>query len=172
MWNALPDKLGSPRKRGVRSSAMVLAAMLAVALLAAGCGSSKSSTTTPAAKPALTKAQFVAQGNAICEEGNLKLGEAEKTLEKTIGKAAPTAAQITAFANGFFIPSIQGQIEKLRALGGPAGEEAAVSHLLDMAQADLDQVKSKPTLLVSGRPFASFARAAHAYGLTSCAKKA
>jgi hypothetical protein len=153
--------------------ALAAAAILAVVVLVAGCGSSKSTTSTAAAKPALTKAQFLAQGNAICNAGNSTLAVAQKALEKAVGNAAPSAAQVAAYVNGVFVPSIQGQIEKIGALGAPAGEEAAVAHLLGQAQADLNQVKSKPTLLLGARnPFADFARAAHAYGLTACARKA
>jgi hypothetical protein len=149
-----------------------IAAVCSIGLLVAGCGSSKSSTASTPAKPALTKATFLAQANAICEEGNQKLAAAQQVLEKTVGAKAPNEAQITAYATAVFIPSIQGQIEKIRALGAPAGEEATLTHMLGVAQADLNQVKSKPSVLVSGRPFASFAKLAHPYGLTACAKNA
>lgn len=160
-----------------RASARVHApvVVLAVALALAGCGgSSKTSSSTSAtvAKPVLTKAEFLAQGNAICAEGNRKLAAAQKTLEQAVGNAAPTRAQISAFVNGVFVPAIQAQIDKLRALGAPAGEKAAVAHALNLAQADIDAVKAKPQTLVSGHPFANFAHLVHAYGLRSCARNA
>jgi hypothetical protein len=164
------------RTRRPSSPIAVLVTICAAGVLASGCGSSKSSSTpsstTTAAKPALTKAQFVAQANAICEEGTRKLAAAQKELEKAIGTGAPSEAQITAYATGVFVPSIQSQIERIKALGAPAGEEATLTHMLDVAQADLNLVRARPPLLVSGHPFASFAKLAHPYGLTACAKKA
>jgi hypothetical protein len=179
MWK----RLDRPTASGGESSGLaartgrmttLVAVVCGVGLLAAGCGSSKSSSGTAgtASKPALTKAQFLAQGNAICEEGSRKLAVAQKELEKTVGSAAPTEAQVTAYATSAFVPSIQGQIEKIRALGGPAGEEATVGHMLDVAQSALNEVKTKPALLLSGHPFAGFAKLAHPYGLTACAKHA
>ena len=126
-----------------------------------------------ATTPALTKAQFIAQGNAICTEGNQKQKVTQKALEKLVGNHAPTEAQIAAYLNGSFAPLIQTQIDRIKALGAPAGEQATVTSMLALAQTDLNKVKSNPKLLVSeSHPFGDFARTAHAYGLTACARGA
>jgi hypothetical protein len=155
---------------GRKAAAISLAAVLSVGLAAAGCGSSKKTATTPA----LTKAQFLAQGNAICTEGNQKSKALQTALEKLVGNKAPSAAQITGYVNGSFVPLIQMQIDRIKALGAPAGEQATVASMLALAQTDLDKVKSDPKLLLSEKsnPFADFASSAHAYGLTACAKGA
>ena len=149
----------------------VLTATLAVGLVAAGCGSSSKHTASSAAKPALSKTQFLAEGNAICAQGNQKLTATQKALEKTLGNHAPTPAQITAYVNAAFAPIIEGQIERIRALGAPAAEQATVTNMLDVAQADLNKVKSNPPSLTR-HAFANFARLAHSYGLTRCAANA
>jgi hypothetical protein len=154
------------------TGAIAVAVTLVVGLVAGGCGSSGKGTTSTATKPALSKAQFLAEGNAICRQGNQKLAATQRALEKTVGNHAPTQAQITAYVNAAFAPSIEGQIEQIRALGAPSGEQATVTNILDLAQTDLNRVKSKPTLLAANSdPFASFARLAHPYGLTACAAK-
>lgn len=162
--------------RPIHVRVLALAAMVALAgLLVAGCGSSKSkstSTATVAAKPALTKAEFVAQANAICREGNKQNATAQKTLAKAIGNKQPTAVEVKGFANAYFIPNIQSQIDRIKALAAPAGEQATVTHVLDIAQTDLNAVKSDPVSLLTHNPFVHFARIAHAYGLRSCASKA
>ncbi|MDX6615373.1 MAG: hypothetical protein QOD60_464 [Solirubrobacterales bacterium] len=130
----------TPRSTGLT----VLAATLAVALVAAGCGSSSTSSTASSTSPAaLTKTEFLVKANAICAAGN---------------RAKPSVA------------SIQAQISGVRALGAPSGDEATVTKMLDTAQADLNTVKSNPALL-SGKsdPFTDFAALAHPYGLTQCA---
>ncbi len=46
-----------------------------------------------------------------------------------------------------------------------------MTNLLNLAQADLNKVKSNPALLATGgtSPFADFAKVAHPYGLKACA---
>ena len=147
-----------------------LASLFAFGLLAAGCGSSKAKSSTATA-PAISKAQFLAEGNALCRQGQQRLESSRKGLENRFAHKEPTAAQVAAYVTTTFVPLIQFQINGLRALGAPAGEQAKVTSMLNVAQTDLDRVKSNPAALVR-HPFASFALLAHAYGLTSCAVKA
>jgi hypothetical protein len=145
-----------------RLPAMAIAAMLIAALGAVGCGSSSSTTTSTTA---ITKTEFLAKGNAICAKGNKELNAVGAKLGKS-----PSQAQVTAAVNSSYVPSIQAQIDGIRALGAPAGDEATVTNMLDLAQADLNKIKGDPTLLVSQNdPFANFAKIAHPYGLTQCA---
>ncbi len=139
----------------------VTLATLAGALLAAGCGSSGSDTSTSAA---LSKADFVAQANAICSKGNKATDAAGAQLHHGM-----SGAQIAAVVNKSFVPAVQVEIDGIRALGAPAGDESTVSSMLDLAQADLDEVKADPSLIGDSNQFADFAKVAHPYGLTSCA---
>lgn len=141
-----------------------VAATLALGLVIMGCGSSKSTTTTSATTAALSKTQFIAQGNAICARGNQSLNAADKALGNQ-----PSKAQITTFVTASFTPNIQSQIDGLRALGAPSSEQATVSNMLNVAQTDLNKIKSNPALLASGAGFTEFAHLAHPYGLTACA---
>jgi hypothetical protein len=152
---------------------LALAATLLLVLAATGCGSSSttSSATTAAATPppALTKAQFVAQANAICARANTALAASQAAFEK-VGKGSPSLAQINTYVSGVFAPSIQGQIDAIRALAAPTGEQATVSKMLALAEEDLNRVKTDPALLAgSNSPFTDFAKIVHPYGLTKCA---
>ena len=139
-----------------------VAALLIVGL-AAGCGSSNSSSSTSTA--ALSKPSFLARANAICKEGSQKQGAAQSALGKQ-----PSQAQVTTYVNTSLAPNIQAQIDGVRALGAPSGDQATVTKMLDTAQADLNKVKANPALLTGKTdPFADFANLAHPYGLTSCA---
>ncbi len=142
-----------------RGLPFTLVATALVAATAAGCGSSS--------KPTITKAEYVKKGNAICAHGNATQQAAAASLGEH-----PSQAQIEALVTGTLIPGIQSQIDAIRALGAPSGEEATVSHMLDVAQEDLDKVKSNPSALAqeSAHPFANFAAIAHPYGLTECAR--
>jgi hypothetical protein len=149
------------------AGSIAIAAALLVALGAYGCGgSSTTTTTTTSTVAALSKPQFLAQANAICSQGNQQLGPAVQALG-----THPSRAQITAYATGTFVPSIQSQIDAIRALAAPAADRAAVKTMLDVAQANLNRVKSDPLLLAGNSPpFAEFAKLAHPYGLTACAR--
>jgi hypothetical protein len=145
-----------------RASVTVVVASLLLVLAVAGCGSSSKSGSS------LTKAQFLAKANAICKAGNVKTNALGAKLNKTQSQAK--ALQII---GGEYIPAIQSQIDQVRALGGPAGDQAKVTAMLNLAQSALDKVKGNPKLLFqSASPFHAFALQAHAYGMTQCAQNA
>jgi len=146
-------------RRTARRRPSALAATALVAVTAAGCGSSS--------KPTITKAEYVKKANAICAHGNA----AQQAAAASVGNH-PSQAQIEALVTGTFIPNIQSQIDAVRALGAPSGDEATLTHMLDLAQEDLDKVKSDPAVFAneSAHPFANFAAIAHPYGLTECAR--
>jgi hypothetical protein len=144
---------------------VVVATALLVGLSATGCGSSSSSTSPTTSTTAITKTQFLVKANAICTLGN-------KTLNKVGAKLgnSPSQAQVTAAVKAAYVPSIQAQINGIRNLGAPSGDEATVTNMLNIAQADLNKIKADPTLLVGKKDqFANFAKVAHPYGLTRCA---
>jgi hypothetical protein len=146
---------------------------VAVALIVAGCGSDNSTTDTTAS---LTKAEFVKQGNAICKEGNEKIeSEFEKFAKENnlSQKKAPTEAQLEEAAEEFLIPQITKQVEGLRALGAPSGEEDKVNALLDDAETALEEVEEDPTLLSGEKsePFEDVNKEARAVGLTTCGEE-
>jgi ABC-type lipoprotein release transport system permease subunit len=149
----------TPRRRAIVTA---IAATLIVGL-AVGCGSSNSTTTSTAA---LSKSAYLTKANAICKAGN----EKQQADQKALGKN-PSQAQITAYVTGTQVPDIQSQIDQVKALGAPSGDEAVVNKYLATAQADLNKIKSDPSLAYSAKsdPFADFAAIAHPYGLTACA---
>ncbi len=145
------------------TKAVGLAAAVVALLGVAGCGSSSSSSSS-SAKPAITKTAFLAKGNAICAKGN-----AQQNAESAALGAKPSQAQLTNLVQTKLVPSIQSQINAIRALGAPAGDEAKVTMMMDVAQADLDKVKKDPSLITSNSLFNNFSAIAHPYGLTQCA---
>ncbi len=149
---------------------MAIAATLIVGLGAAGCGSSNSksaSSTSTASTPALSKAAFLKQGNAICRQGNRKINaDASRVFTRN---RRPTRAERTRFAESA-IAVIQSDINGIRALPAPVGDRAAVKKITDTAQKDLDKVKANPAVLLGkADPFKDANKLAKAYGLTVCA---
>ena len=145
----------------------ILAVVVALALggIAAGCGDDNDDS----GDQALTKQEFLAKGNAICTAGNK---EVETAFRTAIGNAKPTQEQLNAVVTDSLIPSIQGQIDDIRDLPAPDGDEDQITDMLDKAELSLQDVKENPSLATQegGQdPFAEVQKELGAYGLTACA---
>ena len=150
----------------------LIGAVVAFAALAAGCGSS--STTDSGAS--LSKAEFVKQGNAICEAGNKEIntGFEEFSKENEFSKKnQPTQADFEEGAQEIVVPSVSKQIDQIRELGAPEGEEEKVEAFLENAEAQLEKGEEDPSLLAdeNNNLFASVNKEGKALGLTACAEE-
>ena len=147
----------------------------AIVLAVAGCGGGSKSTSTSAAAstastgattsaPAgISKTEFVAKANAICNATN---GPLAATALKLASHPSPTeAAHIIA---GTFIPEIQGQLGQIKALGTPVGGQATVATMDRLLAGDIAKIAKNPAL-AGPAVFHDFAKVAHGYGLTACA---
>jgi hypothetical protein len=149
--------------RHARYRRVAIAGLLIASLGAAGCGSSSTTSTKKATVPVITKAELVAKANAICTSGNGPILAAGAKLA-----GHPSSAQVVAIVQNTYVPSIEAQIRAITALGVPPGEQATITKMLKLAEADLNKLKRNPAL-VNTDVFGGFARVAHPYGLTACA---
>jgi len=161
-------RTGGPLKKPVIG---LLAALVAIAAVAAGCGSSSSETTETTAS--ISKAQFVKQGNAICKAGNQEINEGFETFFKqnNLNHKKPTDAQFEEISETVLAPSVSKQINEVRALGTPEGEEAEVEEFLASAEEALEEIEAEPTLIgAEGKdePFFTVNKEATKLGLTAC----
>ncbi len=69
------------------------------------------------------------------------------------------------------VPSIQGQIDAIRAIGEPAQGAEELDAFLDDAQQALDELENDPSALTEPQadPFGDVNKQAKALGLTECA---
>ena len=77
----------------MKLNAFVVVAVLAAGAIATGCGSSDDngdSTTTAS----LTKAEWIAKADAICQQGNQQINQA---AHQRFGNQKPTAAEVQQF---------------------------------------------------------------------------
>ncbi len=143
---------------------------LIVGVCAAGCGSGSSTTTETTA--AISKAEFIAKGNAICVKGE-KAQEAEINAyvkKHNLENKKPTKAEQAEMAETVFVPNIQSQIDAVTALGAPSGEEQQVKSAIEISQQTLDRGKANPALFFSNENiFAAAGKQLHALGLAACA---
>jgi hypothetical protein len=149
-----------------RNALLLLAGLLAAGLIAGGCGDDDDGDDTTEAA-ALTKEEFVAQGNQICKQGNEELDTA---AEDTFGKGQPSEEELESFVTHTLIPNVQGQIDDIRALGIPEGDEDTVNGFLDQAELVLVDLEENPSAIQNGPdPFAEVDPQLREYGLTICA---
>jgi hypothetical protein len=149
-----------------RNALLMIAGALTIGLIAAGCGSDNSDDTSTSA--ALTKEEFLAQGNAICKQGNQEIDAAFGAL----GKGQPSQAELETTITEKVVPGIQSQIDDLRALSPPEGDADTVNAILDDAQTALDGVEADPSSIATENgsdPFADVNKKVGEYGLTTCA---
>jgi hypothetical protein len=162
----------------MRNRVLTVFSLLAagVALVVAGCGgddeTSTAATTSSAVAgttgTALTKEEFVAQANEICKQGGKAIDQA---LAGVVTGQKPTAAELEQAAL-ILVPGVQAQIDAVRALPVPEGDEETIGTFLDESQSALDQLEADPSLLATSdeeSPFAESNRLATEYGLTECA---
>jgi hypothetical protein len=149
-----------------RNWMILLAGLLATGLIAAGCGGDDDDDDGGDGGEALSKEEFVSQANQICTDGN---AEVETAATETFQNGQPTPEEEEAFVTDTVLPSVQGQIDQIRALGIPEGDEDEVNGFLDEAEAIVDEAEADPQTFFQGDPFAEVNDDLTAYGLTACA---
>jgi hypothetical protein len=142
-------------------STLAVVGALALGAFAAGCGDSNDDSTTSTA--AISKADFVAQANQICKQGNDEIEATGKQLGNL------NEAQLEQFASDTIVPNIQKQVDGVKALGAPAGEEAQVDQLVSTVQGDIDELKADPSKITDDSLFAEANKQSRALGLNECA---
>lgn len=150
---------------------LVVMAALIVGVCVAGCGSSSNSTSTETTA-AISKAEFVAKGNAVCVKGE-KAQEAEINAyvkKNGLENKKPSKAQEAELVETVLVPNIQSQINGVKALGAPSGEEQQVSSALELSQQTLEKIEANPELgFGKNDAFAAAGKQLHALGLKDCA---
>lgn len=148
---------GEEDMRVHRPGSWTLAAVLTVSL--AGCGGGGDE---------LTKAQFVEQGNGICERTQRRITEAADRRFTAEGEI-PSAEQIEQFANEAVEPALEDQLDRLRELTPPQDDQERVEDILNAGQAGLEEIRRDPTSLIGDRdPLENYQELAGGYGLDQC----
>jgi hypothetical protein len=165
----------------MRRGSMLLLAAVAAGLGAAGCGGDDDDDGTTAATTGptgvtgatggelLTKEECIRQADVICAKGD---DEIDKQASKRFGNQEPSEQEIEQFATDTVAPNIQNQIDDIRALTPPEGDEEDVTLILDAAQNGIDEIEKDPSLLNQGSDaggaFTEANRLAESYGLDDC----
>lgn len=131
--------------------AVAVAAAMLVGCSSGGGGSSRSS-------KEISKADYIKQGNALCQKFNKKLDAASKGVDPS------NKAQYDKFLRDKAVPEAENLIKQLKGLGTPKGDDAKLDKLYGSMQSDLDKVKKNPS---SDGP-SKTEDLLKGYGLTDC----
>ncbi len=160
-------------KRG-RLFALAIGAV-GLVLLSAGCSDEESSGESAGNEivvevGSLTKSQFLKRANAICQETqtNMRnrffayLRDAEVTLQNQ-------DAQLDKVMQTIIVPSYEQQIDQIRSLGAPSGDEDEISAFLNAEQKGVEKGEERPAKFIQDSLLLSKAtKLAVAYGLDKC----
>jgi hypothetical protein len=167
--------------------AIVLAVLLAASVALAACGggsggdgsgSTESGGTTPTQGDtgSIGRSEFIRQADAACTKGQ-KTVEAEvkaylkKSNVKEIGEADET--QQEEVIETIAIPSLRTQIDEIRGLGAPSGEEAQVEGFLAAAEEGIEKGEDDPQAMFtsSTKVFAKADELADFIGFKVCGQR-
>lgn len=133
----------------------LVALSLALVLGVQGCGDDDPET--------IAKSEFLAQGNAICAAGNLAVDSIGKSLDPN------DEEQLLSAIEEQVVPLVRTQIEDLRELGYPEGDEELLEAMYDDTGEVLDAWADDPALAIDDERMAPINERLADYGLTECA---
>jgi hypothetical protein len=141
---------------------LALVAALVALLAFAGCGGGDDTTE-------VTKAEFTKQANAGCKEHTKERDELFKKVSSEIDASEVTRADQERLISEVLLPPFEKDIENLKSLGAPAGDEQQVEAIIEAMEKSVDKVEAKPLVaLRSSSQFAEARALAVKYGLTDC----
>jgi hypothetical protein len=156
----------------IRSTLLVIAP-LAVAGALAGCGGGgEAAAGTTVTTSSHSKAEFIKLASAICDRDRASLSpELERYMQQHGGAAKTKSEALAEAIQAIFIPKAEAQVDEIRAIGAPRGDEQQVERFLvatEEAVAAAREARS-PTESQLGEYFKRSAALASEYGLDHCA---
>ena len=149
----------------MRRSAAMFVTLVCVLSGAAGCGDEDGEE--------LSEEAYLEAGNAVCAEGNATLDAAGEEI--FVSEGQPEAEAVRTFLRDTVVPTVEGMIEDITALEGPADLEektdelrAEVESALEIVEGAIDD-EDPTTLFERGDPFERADAIADEMGLTDCA---
>lgn len=163
-------------------SRMIATSLAGLALVLAGCGGDDDEETTTAASTqattpvvaTVTKAEYIAQADAICKTEDAASQAAAAAAIEALGvEGEPSDAQLTKIAGDIAVPSFEKQLTALRALPKPEADAAAIDAIYADLESAVTKAKEDPSILLASsaaaeNPLAAAAAKAQAFGMKEC----
>lgn len=146
---------------------LVLAAVAALSLIAAGCGDEAGGDDGTITTSSLNKTAYVKQVNRTCKEMDEGVSKKSVAFFKDEGLSRQSSVKA---AEVIFIPNAEAQLDRISEFGAPKGDEDQVEAILTSTEEGLDELK-EPDEKAAVAPPPKLKRAdelALQYGLDSC----
>ena len=153
---------------------VLCAGVLALGLLVAGRGSDDGdSTGADVTTSSLTKAEFIKQADAICEEAGEGIQEESIAYAEENGidvDKEPSDEEKEELVTEVIVPNIEKQAEDIASLGAPSGEEDQVGSIIEGIESAAAETAEDPGSVIGGSEgaFESVNEEAKEYGLKVC----
>ena len=136
---------------------LILVSVLALAAGAVGCGDDDSSSddATTAGVTGFTgeaptdPISYHLAADKYCRQAEREL---DRAAREEFGGATPSPDELTAFVNEQYLPVMRRQLEQIRTIPIPEGEEDAVNAIYDAFDEGLAEVEEDPSILLEGPP--------------------
>jgi hypothetical protein len=152
----------------------VLVGVVAIAVIAAGCGGGSDDSTETAV--VLTKVEFIKQGDEICKKGNKQIeDEAEEFAEdNNVDTSNPSKKDQEEVIATVVAPALQTQADELAELDAPKGEEETTAAIIDALEAGAEELEDEPALLLESNAAGPLDKAnelANKFGFKECGQE-
>ncbi len=150
----------------------LLAGVMAIAIVAAGCGSSSDDSTEVVV---LSKTEFIEQGDAICAKGSKQIeDEADEFAEENdIDIDNPSKGDQEEVIVAVVAPSLQTQADELSELGAPDGEEDKAEAMIAALESGAEELEDEPGVLLENEadPLGEANKLANEFGFKECGQE-
>jgi hypothetical protein len=150
---------------------LLTVALLGLAALAVGCGGDSEESS---ASQALTKAQFIKKGDAICGRTEAKaqreIGPAFEKYTETHGGSSSSPKAEEAVAIELVLPLLETQTAAIGQLQPPADDESQIEAMVEKYEEVNRRAKGDPSVLIEYETglLAEARKLARQYGLKNC----
>ncbi|MGH2976238.1 MAG: hypothetical protein ACRDLL_15445 [Solirubrobacterales bacterium] len=155
-----------------RGSIALVAAV--VALFVVGCGGGDASISTST----ISKEAFIKKADAVCKKGfaQLQRGFAaylKENKKSIIALRHPSRADYEGLIGGVLVPNLEKEIEEIRALGAPSGDEDRIEEILTAFEEGIETAESNRKAVTNSSEaiFGIGSRLAKEYGLEVCGSR-
>ncbi len=145
----------------------LLAAVVAIVAIAAGCGSSDSGSS-------LSKAEFIKQGDEICKSSSKQIEtEAEEfAKENNVDTSKPTKKQQEEVIEEVVAPGLRSEAEELEALGTPKEDGEKAEAVLTALDSGVSEIEDEAAVVLSSKsPLEKASKLAGEFGFKNCGQE-
>jgi hypothetical protein len=146
----------------------MLAGVVALVVVAAGCGSSSGSSS-------LTKAEFIKQGDAVCQKADKRIADEanEFAKENGIDTSKPSSKDKEEAIEKVVAPGLKSEAEELSGLGIPREDGDKAEAVLTALESGVGKLAAEPAALLEagGSPLDKASELAREFGFKVCGQQ-